>query len=68
MRKTTIVVDDDLVAQAQTVLGTSGLKDTVDAALKEVVASAARRAHARRLREMRGLDLDRPEIMEQAWR
>jgi len=48
--------------------GVRDLKDTVDAALKEVVASAARRADARRLREMRGLDLDRPEIMEQAWR
>lgn len=36
-RRTTIDVDDELLADAQAVLGTRGLKDTFDAALREVV-------------------------------
>ena len=68
MRKTTIVVDDELIEGAKAVLGTTGLKETIDAALLEVVRAQLRRRHAERLRTMRGMDLDRPEIMEQAWR
>lgn len=68
MRKTTIVIDDDLVAQAKRALGTTGLKETIDAALLEAVRAQVRRDHIERLRTMRGLDLDKPEVMDQAWR
>jgi Arc/MetJ family transcription regulator len=68
MRKTTIVVDDELIAQAKEALGTRGLKETIDAALVEAVRARVRREHVERLRTMRGLDLDKPEVVEQAWR
>ena len=68
MRKTTLTIDDDLVRRAANVLGTGGLKATVDAALQEVVAADARRRFVERLRVMRGLDLDQPDIMAGAWR
>ena len=57
-RRTTLNVNDDLLAEARTILGTSGLKDTVDAALLEVIRAARRRALAERLRTSEGLDLD----------
>ena len=68
MRKTTLVVDEALLRRASAVLGTSGLKATVDRALEEVVAADTRRRLAQRLREMRGLDLDDPQVMDAAWR
>ena len=57
-RKTTITVDDDLLAKAQAVLGTHGLKDTVDEALSEIVRAALRRELAERLATGEGLDFD----------
>jgi Arc/MetJ family transcription regulator len=68
VRKTSIEVDDDLVARAAAVLGTHGLKATVQRALEEIVALDARMRLAERLQHMAGLDLDKPEVMDQAWR
>lgn len=67
MRKTTLVIDDALVEQARQVLGTRGLKDTVDRALEEVIAVYARRAFIRRLETQDGLDLGDVEVMRRAW-
>ncbi|MGI8826978.1 MAG: type II toxin-antitoxin system VapB family antitoxin [Chloroflexota bacterium] len=67
MRKTTLTIDDELIAQAKEALGTTGLKATIDAALREAVKARARQNHAERLRTMNGLDLDKPEVMNQAW-
>jgi Arc/MetJ family transcription regulator len=41
MGKTLINVDDDLLAQAQRILGTTTKRDTVNAALREVVRREA---------------------------
>lgn len=68
MRKTTLMIDDDLVQQAQVALGTRGLKATVDRALQEAIAVAARRRAIDQLRKMAGLELDNPEVMAGAWR
>ena len=68
MRKTTIEIDDELVQRAGAVLGTRGLKATVQRALEEIVKRDLRVRHLERLREMRGLELDKPEVMEAAWR
>jgi Arc/MetJ family transcription regulator len=68
MHKTTLEVDEELVARAGAILGTRGLKATVQRALEEVVAREARRRFAQRLLTMEGLDLDDPEIMAGAWR
>jgi Arc/MetJ family transcription regulator len=68
MHKTTLEVDEELVARAGAILGTRGLKATVQRALEEVVAREARRRFAERLLTMEGLDLDDPEVMAGAWR
>lgn len=48
--KTTVDVDASAAEQAAKVLGTSTLKDTVNAALREVIVSHHRRRLAARLR------------------
>ena len=55
-RRTTLDVDDVLLARAQVALGTSGLKDTVDAALREVTRQALRRRLADRITSGAGID------------
>jgi Arc/MetJ family transcription regulator len=46
-RRTTIEIDDNLLHAAQRALGTSGLKDTVDAAMREAVRRQKRAELAR---------------------
>ena len=68
MKKTTLVVDYALVEQAQAIFGTRGLKATVDCALLEVIGFDARRRVIAQFQTMDGLDLDREEVMAEAWR
>lgn len=68
VRKTTIMVDDELVRRAGDALGTKGLKATVDRALQEAVALAARREAIAQLRDMQGLELNDADVMASAWR
>jgi Arc/MetJ family transcription regulator len=68
MRKTTLELDEELFEQAQAVLGTHGLKATVQRAFEEVLALHARQLAIRQLQTMEGLDLDRPDVMAEAWR
>lgn len=67
MRKTTLEFDEGLFECARDVLGTRGLKATVQRAFEEVLALDARRRAVRQLEEMDGLDLDRPDVMAAAW-
>ena len=68
MPKTTIELDERLVAQAAEALGTRGLKATVQRALEEAVARRLRQELLEQLSRMEGLDLDDPEVMARAWR
>jgi len=68
MRKTTLELDEELFERARCVLGTQGLKATVQRAFEEVIALDARRRSIAQLEAMDGLDLDRPEVMREAWR
>jgi Arc/MetJ family transcription regulator len=68
MRKTTLELDEELFERTREVLGTRGLKSTVRRAFEEVLALDARRRAIRQLQEMDGLDLDKPEVMAEAWR
>lgn len=68
MKKTTLEYDEQLFEQVRQQLGTKGLKETVHRAFKELIRIRATEAHIRRLRTMEGLDLDKPEVMAQAWR
>ncbi|MGH3041314.1 MAG: hypothetical protein ACRDNG_06200 [Gaiellaceae bacterium] len=49
--KTSLVIDREKVAEAREILGTKTLAETVDAALDEVIALAARRRIMDRIRK-----------------
>lgn len=68
MRKTTLEFDDDLFERTRAILGTRGLKATVQRAFEEVLAMEARRQAIEQLRGMEGLELDCPDVMAEAWR
>jgi Arc/MetJ family transcription regulator len=65
MHRTTLDIDDEMLAKAREILGTRGIKDTVDEALREIVRREAGRRLIARLKENE--DLRNPEIMERAW-
>ena len=68
MTKTLIDTDDEYLAAAQKALGTATKKDTVNAALREVAALAARRRGPQRFTSGGLPDLEDAEIMRAAWR
>jgi Arc/MetJ family transcription regulator len=68
MHKTTLVIDAAKLGRVRKLLGTRGIRDTVDRALDEVLAVQGRRRLADRLRKMEGIDLDDREVMARAWR
>jgi Arc/MetJ family transcription regulator len=65
VRRTTLDIDEDMLSQAREILGTRGVKDTVDEALREVVRRQAGERIVAWLQENE--DLQNPEIMECAW-
>lgn len=68
MAKTLIDVDEQYLAAAQAALHTETKKDTVNAALREVIALAARRRDLQRLRSGSLADLEDDDVMRGAWR
>lgn len=68
MRKTTVEIDDQLIARVRLLLGTSSIKETIHQALLEVERREARHREIRALVEMDGLDLRDEEVMGSAWR
>jgi Arc/MetJ family transcription regulator len=68
MTKTLVEIDDDYLAAAQQALGTATKKDTVNAALREVAALAARRRDLHRLTSGGLPDLEDEDVMRAAWR
>ena len=68
MSKRLIDVDDELLREATAILDAATMKEAVNRALESVVVSARRRRHADRLQTMRGLDLDKADVMAGAWR
>lgn len=67
-RTTTVEIDEAKFAEARRVLGTRSLRETVERSFDEVLARDAREKTIERLRTMKGLDLDKPEVMAKAWR
>jgi Arc/MetJ family transcription regulator len=67
MAKTLIEIDDEYLATAQQALGTTTKKDTVNAALREVTALAARRRDLHRLTSGGLPDLEDEDVMQAAW-
>jgi Arc/MetJ family transcription regulator len=68
MSKTLIDIDEQYLAAAQEALHTGTKKDTVNAALREVVALAARRRDLQRLTSGGLSDLEDDNVMREAWR
>lgn len=68
VRKTTLEIDEGVLEDVRRILGTRGIKDTVDAALREVRVQDARRHLIDQLRTFDGLDLDDQDVMRAAWR
>jgi Arc/MetJ family transcription regulator len=65
VRRTTLDIDEDMLSKAREILGTRGVKDTVDEALREVVRREAGTRLIAWLKENE--DLRNPEIMDRAW-
>jgi Arc/MetJ family transcription regulator len=61
-------IDDELLAEARRLTGAATMKDTVNAALREIVEAETRRRHLRRLETGDGTDLADEETMAAAWR
>ena len=68
LRKTTVEIDDDLIARVRVLLGTSTIKETIDTALREVERQEARLREIRALIAMDGLDLADERVMASSWR
>lgn len=68
MARTLIDTDDDLLARAQALLRTTTKKDTVNAALAQVVALNARREFLEDARNGALANLADELVMGQAWR
>jgi Arc/MetJ family transcription regulator len=68
MAKTLIDVNEEYLAAAQRALHTETKKDTVNAALREVAALAARRRDLQRLVSGGPADLGDDDVMRAAWR
>ena len=66
-RKTTVEIDEELLQEAREVLETDTIKETVNSALVEVIRARARRREVDALQQMKGLDLDDDDVMNDAW-
>lgn len=67
-RKTSVEINEELLAAVQRVLSTTTLKDTIEQAFQEVLKAEARREEVEALAAMKGMDLADEEVMAGAWR
>ena len=67
-RKTSVEINEELLASVQRVLSTTTIRDTIEEAFREVLRAEARREEVEALRSMRGMDLADPDVMAKAWR
>jgi len=68
MTRTLIDTDDELLTTARDVLGTRTKKDTVNAALAQVIALAARRQFLADAKAGQLADALTPRVTDRAWR
>jgi Arc/MetJ family transcription regulator len=67
-RKTSVEINEELLAAVQKALSTTTIKETIEEAFREVLRAEARREEVEALSDMRGMDLADPKIMAGAWR
>ncbi len=68
VRRTSVAVDEQLLEQVRVVLGTTTVRETIDAALREVLRARARQQEVAALAAMDGMDLDDDALMANVWR
>ncbi len=57
VQRTTVELDQERLAEVRGILGTTGIRDTIDAAFEQVVRAARREALLQQLLAADGLDL-----------
>jgi Arc/MetJ family transcription regulator len=62
--RTTIEIDQELLDRARTVLGTRGIRETVETAMREAINAELRRQFAEQIRTGEGIDTG-PEMLAQ---
>lgn len=67
-RKTSVEINEELLAAVKEILETTTVKETVEEAFLEIVRTRARREEVEALSTMKGMDLADSEIMAGAWR
>ena len=68
MAKKLVDIDIEALEEARQILGGTSYKDTVNAGLREIIASQARRREVQRFTDPDPRDVDDPEIVASAWR
>lgn len=68
MTKTLVDIEDDLLEQVATELGTKTKKDTINSALRDVLRRRTVANHVEFIRSGAFRDLGDPEVTKQAWR
>jgi Arc/MetJ family transcription regulator len=69
MRRTSLELDEEQLTRAQRVLGTTGVKDTIERAFDQVLRADLRRRLAERIRTGEGIDRG-DEVLDESrrWR
>ena len=67
-RKTSVEINVELLQEAQRILRTATLRETIEQAFRQILKAEARREEIEALAKMRGMELDDPEVMAGAWR
>jgi Arc/MetJ family transcription regulator len=65
VQRTTVELDPERLAEVRAILGTTGIKDTIDAAFARVLGQARREALLAQLASADGLDLG-PDMLAEA--
>ena len=66
IKKTALLLDEELVAQVKELLGTGTTTETLAEALREVIRVRGRARHFERLQQ-RAADLTDPDVMGELW-
>ncbi|HET6831919.1 MAG TPA: type II toxin-antitoxin system VapB family antitoxin [Solirubrobacterales bacterium] len=67
MSKTSIEIDESKLGAVREILGTGSMRETVDAALSEVIDRRRRERLVEQLASER-IELRRPDVIDAAWR
>jgi len=67
-RKTSVVIDEDLLASVKGALGTTTVRDTIVGAFRKVLRGRARAEEVQALKSMDGMELADDDVMSGAWR